>query len=141
MKTLTVQKQQALEQVLGTPVSWESLELRTEASRALEIRQQSLDRGLSKQVRLQENYLRALAFLNNLVVQGIRVTPLDGNYKVQNLGAQLLPPIGLKILQIMGEMDHPLKIEGWAILTPQRRVDPYLAFKIAGRWYSVLQWV
>ncbi len=140
-KALQVQNQKTLELVVGMPIVWVNEELQGEAERALMVRKEAQMRKLPQQVGLQEDYLRALGFLNRLAETGISVETLEGSYNVYPLDAELMPPLAVGILHTMKTMPHPVEIEEWAILKPAPRPrDPYLAFKVAGRWYSVHQW-
>lgn len=139
-RALQIEDQKAIELVVGTPVIWTDKELQEEAQRSLTVRTQAEERNLTEQVLLQENYLRALVFLNLLTEVGISVETLEGNFEVRPLDAELMPPLAVKILHVMEQMPRPIEIQEWAILTPARKVDPYLAFKVTGRWYSVYQW-
>lgn len=141
-KSLQLQQEAVLEMVVGFPISWFSSKLHDEAQKALTVREEALAKGLSKQAQLQENYIRALAFLNRLAEMGISVEILEGNYEFHRLDVEHMPPLAVKILHAMETMPHPVEIEEWAIAKPARRVvDPYLAFKVADHWYFVYQWV
>lgn len=142
-KALQVRDQEVLEMVVGIPIVWTTEALQDEVESALTARQKALERSLPEQVHVQESYLRALAFLNRLAEIGVSAKPLDGYFDSHPLDAELMPPLAVKILYAMETMPHPVEIEEWAVLKPaQRRVitDPYLAFRIAGRWYSVYEW-
>lgn len=133
--------QREIEMVVGIPVAWTSEALGGEAQKALAVRREAGELGLKEQVQLQENYLRCLAFLNLMAGEGIMVQPLTITPEVQTLGSELIPPMGIRILAIAHSMKYPIEIEEWAILKPARKVlDPYLAFRVAGKWYSVFQW-
>lgn len=141
-KALQLHDQKILERVVGFPVAWINEKLRGEVKETLELRQEALKGGLSEQALLRENYLRALAFLNELSrrINNISVEPLEG-HDLYALDTELIPYPGMKIIEVAESMPHPIQIEDWKILKPaRRRVDPDLAFKVAGRWYSVLHW-
>lgn len=139
-KALQVEDRRVLELVVGMPIVWTDEKLQKEAQKALTVRREVEERNLPQQVLLQENYLRALAFFNQLTEIGVSVKALEGNFEARSLNAELMPPLAVKILHAMSRMPHPIEIQEWAILTPARKVDPHLAFKVAERWYSVHQW-
>lgn len=141
---LQIRDAETLELIVGIPVAWTSETFRDEAEKALTVRKEAQELGLADQVLLQENLLRTLAFVNQLAREEILVQPLEGSFDMQSLGTELMPPTAVKVLHTAKTMPHPIEIQEWAILKPSRRTsaraDPYLAFRIAGQWYSIFQW-
>lgn len=126
---------EALEEIVKTPTDWASSQLRDRAKKALVVRQLALENNLPRQVRLQENYLRALAFFYNLYSVfniyselGIIVNPLGSS------SGELVSLPEMRVLyDAIKEMSHPLKIDKWSVI---QRGDFILIFELAGQPYS-----
>lgn len=121
--------EETLERIVRVPTEWASSQLRDRAQKALIVRQLALEINLPRQVRLQENYLRALAFLYNISSElGVTVRSLDSS------SAELVAFSEMrKLYDAMEEISHPLKIGQWSVI--QRR-GFVLSFELAGQPYS-----